>query len=127
MRAILCGHGISVQFAGGSGVPHAVHIRPNARRTEHPLPDRKCPGGLYRYGNWPTDYPRRIASVLFAPVRPALGNRLPARWNRRLLKHLYAEYDFQFGVQLVSSKLGETILERAAVYGVLHRRQVVGQ
>src|SRR5258708_13462416 len=122
MRAILCGHRISVQFASGFGVPHAVHIRPNARRTEHPLPDRKCPGGVHSYGNGPTDYPRGIASVLFAPVRPAVGNRLPARWNRRLFEHFYPEYDFQFGIQLVSGNLGETILEPFPVYTPLPPR-----
>ena len=127
LRPLLCGHRISVQSAGGFGVSHAVHTRPNARRTEHSLPDRKCASGLHSYRNWPTDYPGWTEAVLFSAVRPVREYRLPAGRNRRFLQHLHAEYDFQFCLQLVPGQLGETILERFAVHSVLHARQIAGQ
>ncbi len=44
-----------------------------------------------------------------------------------LRQHLHAEYDFQFCLQLVPGQLGKTILERFAVYCVLHAWQIAGQ
>src|ERR1700746_528110 len=127
MRPILCGHCISFQFASWFDFPHALYTRPNTRWTEHSLPDRKCTGGLHGNGNWPTDYSVWIAAVLFAAVRPVREYRLPAGWNRRLLQHIHAEYDFEFCLQLISGKLRKAVLKRAAVYSVVHCWQVFGQ
>src|SRR2546428_12798830 len=119
MRTVFCGYRIlDVHAAGGIGIPHAVHRGRDTWRAEYTLPDRECPSGMH--GNRRTrrhvDYAPGPTAVLFAAMRSVHRNRLPAGRHRRFLKHFYAEHDFEFSLQRVSSKSGEAVLKGLAIY-----------